>query len=442
MSRTFYVDSRTGSDTNAGSATAPWASVDRVNSAGLQPGDTVLFARGASFDGVITLNESGAAGAPISFGAYGKGDAPVITGGAEGVSGWGHDHIVVRDLHITNKSGAGVISFGSTDWVIDNVDVDNVGNGYIPGNNAFSAFQFRDVSGLTIQNSSYKDVVGDGVFLWDASGVKILNNHFDTPSGPTSDNVHTYRMSDYEIRGNTMSFAGETDSGKGNMIVQESKNGVIAENTFILDHAHYGIGGTIQNGVVENNHFIGRAEGTWSVGLNVTETLGSPSYVENMAVRNNFFEGVGTGIYTWDGNGAGTAHRNNFNVTGNIFKDLRDPALVSEGEIELNGSYANNTLINSDDPNLGGTAGNWSVASNVHAADASAVSGRLGAMGAAASGPVVTASEVFAPPPPPAAAEPVVAKPAPAPTPAVAPAPVVPKIVADPEWWVAAGSAI
>ncbi len=417
MSRTFYVDSRTGSDAGAGSANAPWASLDRVNSAGLEPGDTVLFARGATFEGTIDVDESGAADAPITFGAYGEGAAPVITGGANGVSGNGHDHIVVRDLHITDKSGAGVISFGSTDWVIDNVDVEDVGKAFVPGNNEFSAFQFRDVSELTIQNSSYKDVAGDGVFLWDASDVKILNNHFDTPTGPSSDNVHSYRMSDYEVRGNVMSFAGETDSGKGNMVVQESADGVIAGNTFILtDHAHYGIGGTIQNGVIENNHFIGRIEGSWSAAINITETLGSPSNVTNMAVRDNFFDGVGTGIYSWDGNDAGTAYRNDFDITGNFFKDLRDPAIVAEAPVQLNGSYAENTLINTADPNLNGTAGSWSEFDNVHASQMPAWSG--GVDSAAADEPV-QASEVFAAPAP----APVAAPAAPV---VVEPVPVVP----------------
>ena len=377
MARTFYVDARSGSDANSGtSANSAFASLAKVNSLELQPGDTVLFARDSVFQGGLNLRASGTSSAPITFGAYGSGADPVFTGGQNGVAGNGQDHIVVRDIRITNMSGAAIISFDSSDWVIDNVNVDGVGKAYVPGNNEFSAFQFRFSDHITIQNSSYKNVNGDGVFLWEVSDIKILNNNFDTPRGPSADNVHSYRMSNYEIRGNVMSFAGETDSGKGNMVVQESKNGVIANNTFILtDHAHYGIGGTIQNGVIENNHFIGRAEGTWSVGLNVTETLGSPSNVTNMTIRNNFFDGVGAGIYTWDGNNAGTAYRNNFNITGNIFKDLRDPALVSEWPVQLNGTYANNTLINSADPNIGGTAGSWSVYGNVHTSQMPAWSG-------------------------------------------------------------------
>jgi polysaccharidase protein len=372
---TFYVDSRTGSDANNGSAATPWASIDAVNGAGLKAGDTVLFARDATFHGTIDLHASGTAGAPITFGAYGTGADPLITGGNNGVSGNGEDFIAVRDLHISGVNGAGIISFDSNDWTIDNVHVDHAGGGWVPGNNDFSAFQFRGVSNLTIENSSYDHITGDGVFLWEANGVKILNNDFETPQGATADNIHTYQMHDYEVRGNTLSFADATDSGKGNMVVQESSNGTIADNTFLMGSAHYGIGGTIQNGVIEDNHFVGRKEGEWSTGLNITETLGSPSNVDHMTIQHNFFDGSGMGIYTWDGNGAGTAFRNDLNITDNIFKDLRDPAIVAESPVQLNGTYADNTLVNTADPNWGGTTGSWSDTNNVHSSEVPAWTG-------------------------------------------------------------------
>ncbi len=401
MSRTFYVDSRLGSDSNDGSAAAPWASVGQVNNAGLQAGDTILLARDATFHGTISLNASGVAGAPITVGAYGSGADPVLTGGANGVAGNGQDHIVVRDIRINGVSGAGIQSWNSDDWVIDNVSVGHAGGAHVAGNNEFSAFQFRHSSNLTIANSDYHDVNGDGVFLWDVADVKILNNHFEVPQGPTADNIHSYLMRDYEIRGNVLSFEGATDSGKGIMVVQESVNGVIAENTFNLGgNAHYGIGGTIENGVIEKNHFIGRAENAWSAALNVTETLGEPSSVSNMAVRDNFFDGNGIGVYAWDGNNAGTAYRDGFEVTGNIFKDLRDPALVSETPVQLNGTFAGNTFVNTADPHIGGTGGAWSMTNNAHAAQAPAWSGAA-----------ISASDVFSAPAP-AAAAPAAAAPA------------------------------
>jgi polysaccharidase protein len=408
---TYYVDSRIGSDASDGSASAPWASIDAVNRAGLQAGDTVLFARDATFSGTIDLHASGAASAPITFGAYGTGADPLITGGNNGVSGNGQDFITVRDLHIANVNGAGVISFGSNDWTIDNVHVDHAGGGWVPGNNDFSAFQFRDVSNLAIENSSYDHITGDGVFLWQANGVKILNNDFETPQGETADNIHTYQMHGYEIRGNTLSFADATDSGKGNMVVQESSDGTIANNTFIMTNAHYGIGGTIQNGTIENNHFVGHKDGDWSTGLNITETLGSPSDVSGMTVKNNFFDGSGMGIYTWDGNGAGTAHRDNFQVIGNVFKDLRDAPVVAEWPVQLNGTFANNTYVNSSDPDFGGNEGSWSVSDNAHGSMPAWTGGAEHAAPAAAS--VVTPAAVFTPPAAaPAPVAPVVAAPA------------------------------
>lgn len=101
--RTFYV-SNSGNDSNSGaSASQPWATVSRVNtflategSAGPQPGDSILFARGGVWrDGYIAcLNLvnasagwttasnpptcSGSSSAPITIGAYGSGANPII----------------------------------------------------------------------------------------------------------------------------------------------------------------------------------------------------------------------------------------------------------------------------------------------------------------------------------------------------------------------------
>jgi len=43
-------------------------------------GDNVLFAKGQTFKGSITLSNSGTSGNPITFGAYGTGANPIITG--------------------------------------------------------------------------------------------------------------------------------------------------------------------------------------------------------------------------------------------------------------------------------------------------------------------------------------------------------------------------
>ncbi len=86
---TYYV-SPTGSDTNNGtSQTTPWQTIARVNQLGtsLQPGDRILFQRGGTYRGKLTINANGSASAYIEIGAYGTGAQPVISGSVP-VTGW------------------------------------------------------------------------------------------------------------------------------------------------------------------------------------------------------------------------------------------------------------------------------------------------------------------------------------------------------------------
>lgn len=90
VSATTYYISATGNDANNGtSETSPWKSLNKLNSyfSSLNPGDMVLLNRGNVFYGTITISRSGAAGLPITIGAYGTGAMPVITGFTT-VSSW------------------------------------------------------------------------------------------------------------------------------------------------------------------------------------------------------------------------------------------------------------------------------------------------------------------------------------------------------------------
>lgn len=78
--RTFYVSSSLGDDRNDGlSVKSPWRSLEKVNSAQLLPGDRVLFKRGDVWRGQLTP-QSGSEGVPITYGAYGEGEKPLILG--------------------------------------------------------------------------------------------------------------------------------------------------------------------------------------------------------------------------------------------------------------------------------------------------------------------------------------------------------------------------
>ncbi|MCU7550617.1 Ig-like domain-containing protein [Chitinophagaceae bacterium LB-8] len=85
QAKTYYF-SASGNDsyssTQATNQSTPWKSINKLNAiwSTLQPGDVVLFKRGETFYGTIKPNKSGSSSAPITIGAYGSGNNPVITG--------------------------------------------------------------------------------------------------------------------------------------------------------------------------------------------------------------------------------------------------------------------------------------------------------------------------------------------------------------------------
>ena len=78
---TYYV-SGSGNDNNNGqSPSSPWQTLGKVSSfKSFVSGDNILFNRGDFFYGTLTVNNSGSSGSPITFGAYGSGNYPVISG--------------------------------------------------------------------------------------------------------------------------------------------------------------------------------------------------------------------------------------------------------------------------------------------------------------------------------------------------------------------------
>ncbi|MEO6168453.1 MAG: right-handed parallel beta-helix repeat-containing protein [Chitinophagales bacterium] len=83
----FYL-SNNGNDLNSGfTPSDPWQSITQLNTALLQPGDSVLFYSGNIFRGQIDILNSGDETSPIYFGTYGGND-PAIISGALQASGW------------------------------------------------------------------------------------------------------------------------------------------------------------------------------------------------------------------------------------------------------------------------------------------------------------------------------------------------------------------
>ncbi|MFB3785268.1 MAG: right-handed parallel beta-helix repeat-containing protein [bacterium] len=76
----YYVDAVQGNDAGGGtSVNAPWKSIAKVNSRSFNPGDQILFKRGGVWKEMLVAPSSGSASNPVTLGAYGSGDKPVIT---------------------------------------------------------------------------------------------------------------------------------------------------------------------------------------------------------------------------------------------------------------------------------------------------------------------------------------------------------------------------
>lgn len=76
---TYHVSPRGDDDRDGLTPATAWRTVQRVNTADLQPGDQVLFERGGEWRESLRP-QRGAEGAPILYGAYGEGPKPLFTG--------------------------------------------------------------------------------------------------------------------------------------------------------------------------------------------------------------------------------------------------------------------------------------------------------------------------------------------------------------------------
>ncbi|MBC8017692.1 MAG: right-handed parallel beta-helix repeat-containing protein [Verrucomicrobia bacterium] len=78
---TYYLNASAGMDSNNGtSSSTPWKSIAKVNASTFLPGDKILFSAGETWREMLYVPSSGTAGKPITFGSYGSGYKPVISG--------------------------------------------------------------------------------------------------------------------------------------------------------------------------------------------------------------------------------------------------------------------------------------------------------------------------------------------------------------------------
>jgi hypothetical protein len=98
-SHAYYLDSNAGDDSNSGRRPSEaWRTIGKINSIALEPGDTVYFQRGQVWRETLEPHNGGAPGRPVTFTAYGKGAAPLISG-SDVVTGWSASNGAIYRAH-------------------------------------------------------------------------------------------------------------------------------------------------------------------------------------------------------------------------------------------------------------------------------------------------------------------------------------------------------
>ncbi len=98
--RTFHVDCRDGRDgANGRRPSRAWQSLSRAGRARMRPGDSLLLHRGCRWQEPLAVTWSGTQGAPITIGAYGDGDLPVIENSYRNIEVTG-SWFVIQDIHV------------------------------------------------------------------------------------------------------------------------------------------------------------------------------------------------------------------------------------------------------------------------------------------------------------------------------------------------------
>jgi hypothetical protein len=171
-SAVYYVDHTGGSDNNQGTTTSgAWQSLARIRQTHLNPGDFVLLKRGETWGEQLQINASGSDGAPITFGAYGTGNMPVIDGtnltlaAQTGlVNASARSYLVLDGLEVRNSQRDGVVPYMANFLTIRNCRIhDNQFNGILAFNGNSTTIEDSGIyaNGLDLTNS-YAGILIDG----------------------------------------------------------------------------------------------------------------------------------------------------------------------------------------------------------------------------------------------------------------------------------------
>jgi parallel beta-helix repeat protein len=355
LGATYYVDSAQGRDQNDGlSEASPWKTLARINSSKFSAGDAILLKRGSTWREQLNFPSSGSPGAPITIGAYGSGEPPMISGtdlvpagswsacNSCGANIWQarvspKANVVVFDGTKGTKKSSSSDLTNAGDWFWDEGEL------YVFSSEEPSA-KFRHPgieigvrpSGLNLTGIAYvvvKDISINGanaVPYGEGAGIFAITVHLD---GPTPEGLAISHVI--------------VSNGAGDGIHIENANRCSVDAVLVHDNDGAGIemyhsngkfpmtSGNITNSEVHHNGF----NGIFLVGCPRAERCRSVVYPEGLTISNfrvtgNKVHDNGAGIYLHETNGS--------LISGNVAYSNTNTTRKGEGYcVGISGSSSN-----------------------------------------------------------------------------------------------------
>lgn len=333
---TYFV-SPEGDDTADGKTeSAAWKTLEKVNAQQLNPGDSVYLKRGGVWNEQLVLKHSGTADAPITVGAYGSGDLPVISGDSFIPSDRGQgllqidsaSYVTVENIKISKSSSYGIKIFNSKSPVIRNCEIERSVDGGIisdPYEGKYSSDVLIEGNSIHENNlyglqTWHEAITMAGVVGFEIRDNKVYNNNkegidakYNAQNGSIHDNqcydnngpqiyidaAHGIEIYNNRLSGSAADKAGlamgvesEYNENKDNLYDITARNNVIYDNgtgisVWIQDGAE--AWADIYNIKILNNTVVGNNKTQNAFGGALSITGSASNYREGSLVRNNIF---------------------------------------------------------------------------------------------------------------------------------------------------------
>ena len=183
---TYYVDSQSGSDSNAGtSESKAFKTLDKVNDLNLEPGDTVLLKKGSVFEDQalkFTKEDSGTAEAPVKISTYGEGEKPKINTNGHGQWELNYGNPLDNQNHKWKGTVSSSILIEDTEYLeIEGLELTNDRKSTTDTekdkvyNDAY-AMDRTGVAGVAKDNGTVDHIVLNDLYIHDVTG-NVYNKH-------------------------------------------------------------------------------------------------------------------------------------------------------------------------------------------------------------------------------------------------------------------------